>query len=981
MNKKKEQCTSYFILATGLILTLVLTVYITFRNKEAYYFDYKLEAEKEYRHLVTAYKNQASILSAIYSFYQTDSQVRYDEFLELVTRVLKNYQEVENSFIQPIEIGWFSADYNSDLNIIAREDQRIYEKTSLKGNPNLRWVSSEAEYLSGDKLTFNNNNIQALGRWVEAKIPDEPGDETMFIEDGYFYVLIDFKALFNEFSDRLGAGYEVIVSDAGQVVAENTKDNRVLFDRELEFISPGLNLKVLHNNDWNIWSPRKNYSGFLVFFIGILASIGITRYIKYVRHQNYILEEAKAKAEELSRLKSEFLTTMSHEIRTPMNGILGMAELIQNAQPSLQIEGYARTIITSGETLMNIIGDILDFSKIEAGRMELDPMPVDLLALVDDVAALYSVKARDKAIELVVRYIPGSEQFVIVDPLRLRQVLCNLIDNAIKFTDKGHVAITIEEDKAAKGANDDVHLKFSVSDTGIGLSDKAQQKIFDKFSQADTSTTRKYGGTGLGLSICESLVLLMGGKMYVESVENVGSTFGFMLPLKRNLHHVTAKSDSHILKDTRILVVDDLTIVREVVKEQLRYVGIRCDDAAGGDNALQKMMKAQQEGDPYQMVIIDYLMPNMNGKMLACAIKDTPQIQNTCLVMLTAAGDPLADDNFAAKGFSAYLPKPVRSEILIRSLTKVWSAYTQGQTNVLIPLDIGVSSKNTDDKDALIMPGVKILVAEDNLVNQVFIKEILEEMGVDYTIVTNGQEALQEVIKKEYSLVIMDCLMPVMDGFEAASEICTYKKTGLVKNDLPIMALTANAMKGDREKCLKAGMDDYLPKPVRQTELKEKIYNLVHKRESGDAQPEDTNVTPLMENKGAADDVDILDNEGVENARKILKAKYDEMVDLYLSNSKERIEEINQALLQNHIEGIIRPVHTLKSTSKQMGAIQLSEIALNLETVVREVDQDAAQSNAVTHDKDQEIKKLIQNLDEAFLKTEKAFQGMVEKAA
>ncbi len=678
------------------------------------------------------------------------------------------------------------------------------------------------------------------------------------------------------------------------------------------------------------------------------------------------LKKAMEKAEELNRLKSEFLATMSHEIRTPMNGILGMAELIMGARPSLQIEGYARTVINSGESLLQIIDDILDFSKIEAGKIEIDPMPIDMLEITDDVTKLHSVKARDKAIELVVRYLPGSEQFVYADPLRVRQVLGNLISNAIKFTDKGHVAITVEELPDRTSSNDDVCLKFFVKDTGIGMSEDAKNQIFEKFSQADNSTTRKYGGTGLGLSICKSLVELMGGEIGVESTKDEGSVFWFTLPLKRNQKDVHTQPKSPELKDVRILVVDDLMEVRELAKERLRMVGMRCEVAVSGAEALEKMKKAYDENDPYKIAILDYLMPEMNGEMLACAIKDDDHLKDTCLIMLTAAGNPLADDKFTKKGFSAYIAKPVTHRGLIDSVSVVWRKYQAGETETLIHLDTSGIGKKNNDSDEPILKGSKILVAEDNLVNQVFVKEILEEMQVEYTIASNGIEAVEAVKEYEYDLIVMDCLMPEMDGFEATRIICDMQDKGIVK-DIPIIALTANAMKGDREKCLDAGMDDYLTKPVRKKELKEAIYFLIRGEEiQSDGDFEEEKV--LTEEPH---DV-VLDPDAVENARSILKDKYGEMVNVYIDNSWERVEEISDAINSNDIEAIIRPAHTLKSTSKQMGAMKLSDISKDIEQIAKALNNGEAADDQTI----ETISKAVTDMKVMLSETKRAFDRM-----
>ena len=540
---------------------------------------------------------------------------------------------------------------------------------------------------------------------------------------------------------------------------------------------------------------------------------------KLVTRRMSIIEEARAKAEELNHLKSDFLATMSHEIRTPMNGILGMAELITGASASSQVKGYANTIITSGETLLDIINDILDFSKIEAGKMTLDIVPLNLVELVDDIGVLYNVRARDKAVELVVHYQPGTEQFIYADPVRLRQVLSNLISNAVKFTDEGSVVVTVRQKDPENQSEDKVDIVFEVQDTGTGISPDKVEKIFEKFSQADNSTTRYYGGTGLGLSICKNLVELMGGEIHVDSVPGEGSRFSVVVPFDRNRDCEISHSQPPDLQNLRVLVVDDLPVVQDLVCEQLSEAGMRCTAVGSGEKALEMMRDAYNHRDPYQIVVIDYLMPEMNGEMLVRAIGDVPGLDDACLVMLTAAGNPLADSAFVERGFSAYIAKPVQAQNLIDGLAITWRKYNQGYKNSLIHLDTRSFSRDQDRRQVVKYPGKRVLVVEDNLVNQIFIKEIIEEMGCEHVVTANGREAIAEVKRHDFDLILMDCLMPVMDGFEATQRIRTLQKRDKVKRPLPIVALTANAMKGDREKCIKNGMDDYLSKPVRKQEL------------------------------------------------------------------------------------------------------------------------------------------------------------------
>lgn len=724
-----------------------------------------------------------------------------------------------------------------------------------------------------------------------------------------------------------------------RLMDEAAMDGRKVIDIPCEVVTTKGKETFLHTRKVPIYDTN----GDPMFLVGLSQDITqrkknemeLTEYRqnleKIVDERTVKLKQATAKAEEANRLKSEFLATMSHEIRSPMSGVLGMAELLLDTSLTTEQKGLTKTILTSGEVLMNIIEDILDFSKIEANKLELDPIPVNMLELVDDVCMLYTPRAREKALEIVVRYIPGTEHFVHADSIRVRQVLGNLVNNAIKFTPKGHIVITVDEMRDRDMPADIVNLVFTVEDTGIGIEETDRERIFEKFAQANSSTTRDYGGTGLGLSICKKLIEMMGGKITVSSVVGKGSAFKFYLPLTKNSTDIVEQPKPPILKNRSVLIVDDLPVIGTILCEQLSMAGMICDTAANGQEALVKLQEAKSVGRIYDMMIIDYLMPGMNGDMLARAICDEPDFRDICLIMLTAAGNPIAGD-VAKKGFSAYLSKPIKSMALIDTLAIIWKKYSGGMKDTLIRIDT-VSLSNTAPDEDIRLEGAKILLVEDSRINQAFVEEVLSQLACDTTTVSNGQEAVEAVTKQKFDLVLMDCQMPVMDGFESTRRICAMKEGGQVDQNLPILALTANAMKGDRQRCLEAGMNDYITKPVRKKELKEKIYFWIKRKKINLADEEAVDHTAA---RTPNENADIVDYKLLDEAKSLLKDKFDLLLGCYIEDVENYIKEMQNAAAGKNIEGIVLPAHTIKSTSKRMGALRLSNIAKDIEIAARE---------------------------------------------
>ncbi|WP_320172079.1 transporter substrate-binding domain-containing protein [Maridesulfovibrio sp.] len=715
-----------------------------------------------------------------------------------------------------------------------------------------------------------------------------------------------------------------------QLISILNKGIRSISEKESEaVIRKWISLRV--ENGIDIWLIIRialgvgSVAGFIMFVV-IRSNRRLASEVRVRQQVEMELLEARDKAEDATRAKSEFLARMSHEIRTPMNAIIGMSHLALQTELTAKQHDYISKIRAGANNLLGIINDILDFSKIEAGKMSMERIAFRLDETMDNLANVIAVKAEEKGLEVLFHVCPDVPNDLVGDPLRLSQILINLANNATKFTEHGDIVISVKPEAQDE---ETVTLLFCVADSGIGMTEEQKSRLFKSFSQADGSTTRKYGGTGLGLAICKRLVEMMDGRVWVDSVPGEGSTFSFTAVLGKGEKVECSYTPAADLRGLRALVVDDNSTSRAILSEALESMTFKVSTAASGDEALKLIKEATESGNPYELVLLDWKMPGLDGIETSRRIEREAGRELPKILMVSAYGREEIMEEAEAAGLEAFLVKPVNQSVLFDTIMGVFGHNVERKTRRTLGL-----SEIPEGLSAI--KGGRILLAEDNEINQQIAVEILERAGMVVEVVDNGKDAVERTLENEYDLVLMDIQMPVLDGLSAAGHI---RGNGIGHELLPIVAMTAHAMAGDREKSIEAGMDDHITKPIDPELL---LGILIKWIKPGERElPEGyVSATERKDRELAADDLPLEGVPGINTKSGLSKVSgnrelYKKLLGQFRAKYMTPVQDIEAQLQNGEADVAIRTAHTIKGVAANLGADTLSRSAGEVERALR----------------------------------------------